>query len=527
MKKQLLISALAAFTLYSCGSGTNNNSGEQNADTVAVAPASCESLSNKQIWDLFAKQGNDIMLSDREYENSKTPDGANVQWEGMEMSNYFAYKTFPMKSGGIKIYQTSADFYWHGDGEDRFEFNAYVIQNGALVQTPLESDLQQVIDAMTSSTSADDQRNLFWDNGIFFPKSDILFAWDGEKMVKNKASKVSIAYEVVEKMVEKEFAGFEKNALEHIEQKDIVENLNRIRVYPGDGSMSLHCYPMNGGGYYVPVVWDDFCDCPVNFHYGDYTYKDGNLTKTKSLIPKPSINDFYTNADQIPANVSAILKQRIADHSYYYFTKDSAIMVTFEGFDWDGEYDVPAPLKKYYEKKRSNFPGINYIWNGEKFIRDPEDNLYEEDLSLFEEVSQPSSKPIVLEVVEKLAEQREGGFEPDVLDKLNIEKLNETPQHISYFQPYFGDMGISVFCFPYTSEGYFVLVVWDLVCDDCDGAYEYHPFNYINGSITKTALPNELKSNLKNNHIQCEGNTLKIPQKNLTFNWNGEKFIKQ
>ena len=141
-------------------------------------------------------------------------------------------------------------------------------------------------------------------------------------------------------------------------------------------------------------------------------------------------------------------------------------------------------------------------------------------------MSQPSSKPLVFEVVEKLAEQREGGFEPDVLDKLNIEKLNETPQHISYFQPYSGDMGISVFCFPYTNGGCFVFVVWDLVCD-CDGAYEYHSFNYINGSITKTALPTELKSNLKNNFIECEGNTLKIPQKKLTFNWNGEKFIKQ
>ena len=60
-------------------------------------------------------------------------------------------------------------------------------------------------------------------------------------------------------------------------------------------------------------------------------------------------------------------------------------------------------------------------------------------------VSQPSSKPLVFEVVEKLAEQREGGFDPDMLDKLNIEKLNETPQHISYFQPYFGDIGYSVF----------------------------------------------------------------------------------
>ena len=138
-------------------------------------------------------------------------------------------------------------------------------------------------------------------------------------------------------------------------------------------------------------------------------------------------------------------------------------------------------------------------------------------------VSQPSPKPLVFEVAEKLAETGDAGFSTDDLEKLDMEEINKTPQNL-FFRPW--DMGIAVNCFPYTNGGCFVFVVLDLVCD-CDGAYEYHSFNYNNGKISKTALPTELKSNLKNNHIQCEGNTLKIPQKNLTFNWNGEKFIKQ
>ena len=136
-------------------------------------------------------------------------------------------------------------------------------------------------------------------------------------------------------------------------------------------------------------------------------------------------------------------------------------------------------------------------------------------------VSQPSPKPLVFEVAEKLAETGDAGFSTDDLEKLDMEEINKTPQNI-FFRPW--DMGIAVNCFPYTNGGCFVFVVLDLVCD-CDGAYEYHPFTYINGKISKTALPTELKSNLKNNFIECEGNTLKIPQKNLTFNWNGEKFV--
>lgn len=136
-------------------------------------------------------------------------------------------------------------------------------------------------------------------------------------------------------------------------------------------------------------------------------------------------------------------------------------------------------------------------------------------------VSQPSPKPLVFEVAEKLAETGDAGFSTDDLEKLDMEEINKTPQNL-FFRPW--DMGIAVNCFPYTNGGCFVFVVLDLVCD-CDGAYEYHSFNYNNGKISKTALPTELKSNLKNNFIECEGNTLKIPQKNLTFNWNGEKFV--
>ena len=553
MKKQLsIIALLAAATLWACGGGTtqNTNVGDNQsadtttkADTVAAAPAAGETLSNKQIWDWFAKEGNDLMLTDYEYERSQTPDGANVDWSGTELSNYFAYKCFPLKSGGIKVYQTAADFFWHGDGEDRFEFNAYVVQNGALVKTPLEPELQQVIDAMTPGSSPDDQRNLFWDNGIFFPKIDILFAWDGEKMVKTKAKTVSIAYEVVEKMVDNKLVPFKKDALECIGQKYIAENINRISVHPGDGSMYLHCFPMNGGGYYVPVVWNEVCDCPVAYRYEYYTYKDGNLTKAKSLIPKPTINDFYANADQLPANVSAILKQRIADNTYYYFAKDSAICVSFEGIEWDGEYVVPEPLKKFFDSKRNNFPHINYIWDGGKFIRDPEDKPYEEDLSLFGAENGTANADVdnYPSVEFWLMKNFKDFAAPEVAER---KKSMDISPMIST-ESFSGDensSGLFIYaCYPFKdkkdeylaicyqeSDNRIGLDVFKLVSGVSLEEYEDNPFdaNYITKRTKNYAEEHQYEVYIK--LFQSDGLTIAHGgEEVIGFKWNGEKFIEK
>ena len=196
MKKSFLL--IPALALLSCGGGSGNQS--QNADSTsidgrdAINRVSTENADvNKQIWDLLVSKGNsDIMFDDSEFENYKTDDGVNVQMEGMELSNYFAYKYFPLKDGSFKVYETSADFFWHGDGEDSFSFNSYIFKDGKLEPTALEPDLKKIVDR--GFDAADDKRNLFCDNGIFFGYSKIFFAWDGEKMVRSK-SEEQIKYE--------------------------------------------------------------------------------------------------------------------------------------------------------------------------------------------------------------------------------------------------------------------------------------------------------------------------------------------
>ena len=189
MKKSFLL--IPALALLSCGGGNGNQS--QNADSTSIdGTDAINRVStvppdvNKQIWDLLVSKSNsEIMFDDSEFENYKTDDGVNVQMEGMELSNYFAYKYFPLKDGSFKVYETSADFFWHGDGEDSFSFNSYIFKDGKLEPTALEPDLKKIVDR--GFDAADDKRNLFCNNGIFFGYSKIFFAWDGEKMVRSKS----------------------------------------------------------------------------------------------------------------------------------------------------------------------------------------------------------------------------------------------------------------------------------------------------------------------------------------------------
>ena len=205
-----------------------------------------------------------------------------------------------------------------------------------------------------------------------------------ESSAPESSTESSIAYEVTELLVDKKLINITRDDLDNFDKQNLEQDPNHIVVSPGDGIMRLHCYPYKSGGYYVAVIWDVVCDCPGEYRYEYFTYKDGNVTKAKSLFPKPTINDFYSNADKFPKDVFNILKQRISENTYYYFYYDgNNLTASFDGFEWDGGYEVPKQFKKYYETKEASFANITYIWDGEKFVRDPQTAPYEEDLALF------------------------------------------------------------------------------------------------------------------------------------------------
>lgn len=221
----------------------------------------------------------------------------------------------------------------------------------------------------------------------------------------------SIVYKVVEKLIDKQLVYLKKEDLdEECEKKKNydTETINylkehgydrcltseSIRIYLGGPAWEIvHCFPCKSGGYCVLyLLYDGFDTERVNF----YHYKDDKI-ENYDKCPEPSLCDYFANADKFPSDVFNYFSQIITEKKYIYNFIGNKLEVsipipTYEYHYERGEYDVPAPLKKYYDAKRCRdskwgeyeHPMVPYIWNGEVFVLDPDYKPYKEDLSLFE-----------------------------------------------------------------------------------------------------------------------------------------------
>lgn len=162
-------------------------------------------------------------------------------------------------------------------------------------------------------------------------------------------------------------------------------------------TLSIYCYPYNTGGYYVLVIWDWVFDRPDDEDYHSYKFKDGMLTRTKSLLPTPGIDDFFANAYQFPKDAYDEIKKRIPFYEYSGGIK--SLTVSFKCFEYDGGkyflgYKVPKPLQTYFKSRieyGDDYEGfydgipcdVSYRWDGEKFVMRPDHKPYKEDITYF------------------------------------------------------------------------------------------------------------------------------------------------
>ena len=144
---------------------------------------------------------------------------------------------------------------------------------------------------------------------------------------------------------------------------------------------SLDCFPKGNDGYLVLfaiVIPDGY---GVTEEYNFFTYKNGVIAKTKDFLPKPQITDFYANSNQFPKDAVEALNEMINDdYSRLCYYSDNAFNI---GFPYDSD-NLPTPLRKFKRKEEPQFPTIRYLWDGEKFVRDPKDKPLEEDLKYFD-----------------------------------------------------------------------------------------------------------------------------------------------
>ena len=162
-------------------------------------------------------------------------------------------------------------------------------------------------------------------------------------------------------------------------------------------TLSIVCYPYNTGGYYVLVIWDWVFDRPDDEDYYSYKFKDGILTRTKSLLPTPGIDDFFANANQFPKDAYDEIQKRIP--FYEYSASVGSVVASFKCFDYIGGkyflgYKVPKPLQTYFKSRiqygdddegfYDGIPcGVSYKWDGEKFVMSPNHKPLKEDITFF------------------------------------------------------------------------------------------------------------------------------------------------
>ena len=217
---------------------------------------------------------------------------------------------------------------------------------------------------------------------------------------KSNALDTNTTYKVIEKLIEEKLIYFKKEDLDEAWAKK--HDPEYLKIYPklqdpkfiifycGRECSEFYCLPRNTGGYCVIEQIGEIASYPFDFRF--YNYKNGQVERDYNY-PKPSLKDFYANAEKFPSDAFNLFSAHIADNKYQMYYDDNILKVHFIAFYYEyghGDYGyvVPASLKKFFEAKQYcgpyKLPSVNYIWNGEEFVRDPDNKPYEEDLTLFE-----------------------------------------------------------------------------------------------------------------------------------------------
>ena len=217
---------------------------------------------------------------------------------------------------------------------------------------------------------------------------------------KSNALDTNTIYKVLEKLIEEKLIYFNKEDLDEAWAKkhdpEYLKIFTQLQdpgfiFFPvGRECTEFYCLPRNTGGYYVIEQTYELGSAPFDFCF--FNYKGGQAERNYNY-PKPTLKDFYANADKFPSEAFNLFSAHIADSKYEMYYYDNKLKVYFRAFyyEYGQGYVVPTSLQKFFEDKQYKeyrgpykLPSVNYIWNGEEFVRDPDNKPYEEDLTLFE-----------------------------------------------------------------------------------------------------------------------------------------------
>ena len=136
----------------------------------------------------------------------------------------------------------------------------------------------------------------------------------------------------------------------------------------------LDCFALDDGGYAAIL------DIAETAHtYCTYLFRDGELTPTDGICPKPGLDVFFSNAKEFPKLVYDGLVSNIKSNNYWYiYDADEQILKTKLSLD------VTDDNKWLLWKLEPEMPEIPYTWNGSQFVIVPEYEPTKQDTKIFE-----------------------------------------------------------------------------------------------------------------------------------------------
>ena len=148
----------------------------------------------------------------------------------------------------------------------------------------------------------------------------------------------------------------------------------------------LDCFPLKDGGYFVMFKVTETGDYEHYFYY-NYVFKDNKLTRNDSYLPKPTINDYYSNAAKFPKKIYNALNRELQYPEYFYSQEDKTLTVTFDPWLCDETgCDLPEDLQCFQgndDGDTPSFPTAVYVWKDGKFVFAPDYKPLEENLNYF------------------------------------------------------------------------------------------------------------------------------------------------
>ena len=148
----------------------------------------------------------------------------------------------------------------------------------------------------------------------------------------------------------------------------------------------LDCFPLKDGGYFVMFKVTETGDYEHYFYY-NYVFKDNVLTRNDSYLPKPTINDYYSNAAKFPKKIYNALNRELQYPEYFYSQEYNTLTVTFDPWLCDETgCDLPEDLQCFQgndDGDSPSFPTAVYVWKDGKFVFAPDYKPLEENLNYF------------------------------------------------------------------------------------------------------------------------------------------------